>query len=76
MRAEKSKKFIELSKKRGSREFEEHFLNYRPGNEDKKKDGKNKTIKEPSSDVTKTIKEKTIKEKSTKAKKTKKKRKI
>jgi hypothetical protein len=76
MRAEKSKRFMELSKKRGTREFEEHFLNYRPGNEDKKRDGKNKPIKEPSSNATKTIKEKSIKEKSTKAKKTKKKRKI
>lgn len=31
MRAEKSKKFKELSNKRGTKDFEEWFLNYRPG---------------------------------------------
>ena len=31
MRAEKAKKFKELKDKRGTREFEEWFLNYRPG---------------------------------------------
>ena len=31
MRAEKANKYKELSEKRGTKEFEEWFLNYRPG---------------------------------------------
>lgn len=31
MRAEKAKKFVELKDKRGTKEYEEYFLNYRPG---------------------------------------------
>jgi len=35
MRAEKAKKFRELKGKKGSREYEEWFLNYRPDSNDK-----------------------------------------
>jgi hypothetical protein len=42
MRAEKAKKFKELKDKRGTKEFEEWFLNYKPSGE------KQKNIKQPS----------------------------
>ena len=55
MRAEKAKKFEELKDKRGTREYEEYFLRYRPvdkdgnitknGNKNKNKTQKNKTQK-------------------------------
>ena len=43
MRAEKAHKYKELSAKRGTKEFEEWFLNYRPG--EKKSVKKNRTMK-------------------------------
>ena len=52
MRAEKAKKYRELLAKRGTKEFEEYFLNYRPG---EKKKTSSKTMK------TQTTKTKTMK---------------
>ena len=49
MRAEKAKKYRELSAKRGTKEFEEYFLNYHPG-EKKKTSLKMKTMKTQSKD--------------------------
>lgn len=40
MRAEKTKAFEELKNKRDSREFQEHFLNYRPGSGSNEKEVK------------------------------------
>lgn len=45
MRAEKSKKFKELSNKRGTKDFEEWFLNYRPGEKKAKMVSPTKRIK-------------------------------
>jgi hypothetical protein len=39
-RTEKAKKFIELKNKRGTKEFEEWFLNYVPGNKTESKENK------------------------------------
>jgi hypothetical protein len=49
MRAEKAKKYKELLGKRGTKEFEEYFLNYRPGE-------KKKTLKTMNKKKTKTQK--------------------
>lgn len=49
MRAEKAKKYKELLGKRGTKEFEEYFLNYRPGE-------KKKTLKTMNKKKTKTLK--------------------
>ena len=46
MRAEKAKKFRELKDKRGTREFEEWFLNYRPGSGSKVSSSPKKEEKE------------------------------
>ena len=48
IRAEKTKKYKELSKKRGTEEWEYYFLNYKPGEKEEKKfkkKGKKKTRK-------------------------------
>ena len=45
MRAEKAAKFRELKDKKGTREYEEWFLSYRPGNSSGKKNRKNSTNK-------------------------------
>jgi hypothetical protein len=45
MRAEKSKKFKELKDKKGTREYEEWFFNYRPDQEEKKSSASMKTSK-------------------------------
>jgi Poly(A) polymerase catalytic subunit len=45
MRAEKSKKFKELKDKKGTREYEEWFFNYRPDQEEKKSSITTKTSK-------------------------------
>lgn len=67
MRAEKAKKFKELKDKRGSREFEEWFLNYKPGQGTKNVSSKKKddaTYKDESKDKTKYLRKKTFKFKS------------
>jgi hypothetical protein len=45
MRAEKAAKFRELKDKKGTREYEEWFLSYRPGNSSGKNNRKNSTNK-------------------------------
>ena len=47
MRSEKAKKFRELKGKRGTREYEEWFLNYRPDANDKVVEKETNTNKEP-----------------------------
>jgi hypothetical protein len=75
MRAEKAKKFKELKDKKGSREFEEWFLNYKPGqgqniqgtknvNVSSKKTKDDATYKDESKDKTKYLRKKTFKFKS------------
>ena len=63
MRAEKAKKYKELLAKRGTKEFEEYFLNYRPGEKKKtsSKTMKMKMTKTQSKDKIKTKKRKTRK---------------
>jgi hypothetical protein len=78
MRAEKAKKFKELQTKKGSPEYEEWFLNYKPGVESDKKKIKTTVIKKlkttsSSSSTMKTSKNKKMK--TTKTKKNKKKNK-
>ena len=65
MRAEKAAKFKELQSKRGTREFEEWFLNYRPENNNKEKINKqNKTKKNNSKQLMKKLTKKNNKKKS------------
>jgi hypothetical protein len=45
MRAEKAAKFRELKDKKGTREYDEWFLSYRPGNSSGKNNRKNSTNK-------------------------------
>ena len=59
IRAEKSEKYIQLKGKRGTREYEEHFLRYRPG--DKKSD-----ITETKKKDKRTVKKRSCREKTKK----------
>jgi hypothetical protein len=45
IRAEKTKRYKELKKHKGGKEWEYYFLNYKPGEKDAKKDDKKKTRK-------------------------------
>jgi len=61
IRAQKSEKYMELKDKRGTREYDEHFLRYRPADSKKAKTEKNTKIKEPKSVRKKARREKTKK---------------
>jgi len=61
IRAKKTTRFLELQKKRGSKEYEKYFLKYSPG--ELKKEKPDKSVKEESK---KEIKEKSVKEESKK----------
>ncbi len=65
MRNEKSKKYQELKGKRGSKEYEEYFLRYAPGEKNKEKAEKNQKKK----NKTRSKKDKKSKKKSRKNKK-------
>jgi hypothetical protein len=60
IRAEKAEKFKELKNKKGTKEYDEWFLNYRPEDKTEKKDENNKKKSKSSTSVktTKTIKNK------------------
>jgi len=45
IRAEKTKRYKELKKHKGGKEWEYYFLNYKPGEKDVKKEDKKKTRK-------------------------------
>ena len=45
VRAEKTKRYKELSKKKGDKEWEYYFLNYKPGEKDEKKSEKKTSTK-------------------------------
>lgn len=61
IRAQKSEKYMELKDKRGTREYDEHFLRYRPADSKKAKTEKNTKRKEPKSVRKKARREKTKK---------------
>lgn len=61
IRAQKSEKYMELKDKRGTREYEEHFLRYRPADSKKAKTEKNTKRKEPNSVRKRVRREKTKK---------------
>jgi hypothetical protein len=75
MRAEKTNKFKELKDKRGSREFEEWFLNYNPNTKSSKMIENEPISSKKSKKTVKTLKKGTIKTKAKKSNKTKKQRK-
>jgi hypothetical protein len=70
MRAQKAKKFKELQTKKGTRDYEEWFLNYKPEIIKEKNTGN--TVKKVKNKETKSVKNKTRKVKSNKLKKTRK----
>ena len=59
MRAEKSKRYKKLSKKRGTKEWDYYFLKYAPGETDKKKSKKTRKQKEKKKKRGKTRKKRT-----------------
>jgi hypothetical protein len=61
IRAQKSEKYMELKDKRGTREYDEHFLRYRPADSKKAKTEKNTKSKEPKSVRKRARREKTKK---------------